>query len=126
MQITVGFLLCCLSVCILVVSGKCESSQDALLKIFSNTGVHLKISYRSSECVACSIRPLVKVYKANVTARLDTFYPSYALFIQDEESGKNYCTELETDFYKFGENGTYLLAIKDGNLKFRVKRARLN
>ncbi len=114
------FISYCLILHNVLVSGQnwlSENRQDALLKIFSNTKVLLKISYRSSECEACSLRILTRIFMENVTTRIDTFYPRYFLFIQDDESGKNFCPELETNYYSFGENGTYLLSIKDGNFK---------
>lgn len=93
------------------------AKQKAQLIIYSDTKLSLRIEYRNSECDSCSLRPLTDIHpNKNATVLADAFYPSYCLFLQDKSTGKNYCPELESSPFTFGENGTYLLSIMNGKL----------
>lgn len=113
MLVELAFLLASLN--IMLVNGFTEEPnyQNALLNIHSSLGLPLRIRYRNYECDECSLRHLVDVNKANVSVVFDTFYPSYFLFIQNQVSGKTFCPDFETTRCTFGENGTYLLTIKN-------------
>jgi hypothetical protein len=91
------------------------NDQDALLYIQTNASKLLILSSKNTECFDCKLIPLAQFSNVqNTSVRLDTFRPSYYLFLQTRQRSKVeefYCEDYFSEPFQFGENGTYLLEI---------------
>ena len=116
LRLFVGVAMCWLH----VVSAKFKEDanyQDALLSISSNINKHLIISFVNQQCHKCSLTQLTELnlsrngsVRDNVSVAIDTFYPSYYLYVRDRKM-IDYCTEFGSKPFKFGEHGAYFLSI---------------
>lgn len=92
-----------------------SDDQDALLQIQANTSRLLILSSKNKECYDCQLIQLAQFSNVkNISIRIDTFRPSYYLFLQTRQKSQGegqFCEEYFREPFEFGENGTYLLEI---------------
>lgn len=95
---------------ILISYSQC-TNLNAFLELRSKTDRPLRFGVVNSECHDCSITYMADILYQNVTVELETFYPSYHLYIQDLQTNEVYCNEFRKNPVTFGEQGTYLMLV---------------
>lgn len=86
----------------------------AKLNITSTSEFKLRISYRNYECYKCELILLYDNFSnGSVLHKVNTFYPSYYIVIANSITGENYCQNLSSKPFQFGEKGYYLLSIRN-------------
>lgn len=115
-------LLVCFWLIISAANSLQEQSLDAVLNVSTNSLTDLSITFRNYECNRCNLITLIdKLSNENRTTTIDTFYPSYYLFIQNSATGELYCEDLSNSVFQFGEKGAYLLTITNNSNIFQCK-----
>jgi hypothetical protein len=108
----------CLIQSLFAYSSLSETKQinlNAHINITTNSSFEFTIYYRNFECYKCS---LIKIYDnidkfSNYSTELDTFYPGYYLFIQNNANNQFYCDNLSNKVFIFNEQSEYLLKISN-------------
>jgi heparan-alpha-glucosaminide N-acetyltransferase len=87
-------------------------NQNSLLTVSTNSNKNWLFYVRNVECVDCQqvyLGPFTQ--GENLTLTIDTFRPSYYIYLFDRATSSYYCTDTFDSPFTFGENGTYLLTI---------------
>ena len=102
----------------LTVNEQDRINLNASLNIITSSPLTLTIYYRNFECNKCKLTVLysnLNMQDNNVTVQIQTYYPSYYMYVVDSKSEEFHCGELSSQPIQFGESGAYLLRISNSS-----------
>jgi hypothetical protein len=103
------------------------TTLNALLQFYTNSTQNLIVSTRNTLCYDCKKVERIEIsYFENSSIQMDTFFPSYYIYIRKRLTGESICAQYLKEPFTFDENGTYLLSIFYTNATYQCSMQQIN